>query len=1329
LNRQNNILFLLAFLFLLIPKDIIAQEYLFDIQYISLKDGLPNRQVMDLKQDIFGNIWGNSPEILFKYDGYTFQTFKRENLKVITEDYPTFGIDDKGLVWYRSTDVSLQILNPFTEKVQSVDQFLAAKKVKVNEATKQFITSKQLVSQSTDKSGRIQFLGYNGLWYDYQNSQIKEVYKHYNPIIIKGVYQEQTQTHIFFDKDTLFFLPPGGGIEKRLMPKKLNNIKIFNGIVYVGYKPDIRTSIYSWFQVKNKETVPLVFPNKEWQTGGVVDFVVDALGYQWLISGLYGNDKAIVCISPKGKVVYDEPVIINEKKTDLRKLFIDKQQNVWVTSTEGLFKITRRKIPFKKFLNINNPRGIIKIDGQIVIADGTEVSQTLLTSKAVSTLCDFRDGSVFLKEKNILWVGSYSNLLMRKDLKTGVERIFYFPENSYMYVPFRPKKSEKLWIGTSQGLCYLTENSDTIQRFITTDALLNIATIKQAHQNEKGTWLVTNKGLFLIDAKANVLEKCNLQTGFPTGTFNYLHQDKEQKGTFWIGTGGSGLIRWQPKTNTIKIFGRANGFLNENIYAVFEDDYGFLWLPSDYGLIRFNKETFEGITYLPEHGLPHEEFNTYSHYEDEEGNFYFGGLGGLISFHPKDIVNKVDGDVPLYFKTFKRLKNKETIAEDITAMVKKEQILTIRPDDKFFEIYFTLMDFKKKDKLYAYKIKGYDNDWNYTTDNFIRINSLPYGKYQLEVRGQIDGTTWSKTALTLNIKVMRPFYLQIWFILLSLVLLGVSIWQYTRYQTVKLTRDKEILENTVAERTAKINQQAEDLRVLDKTKTQFFSNITHEFRTPLTLIIGPVQQITEEVSSNPIKKRLQAVSKNAQLLLNLINQLLDLSKLESGKMELEIVRGDIIHYTQTLLENFQPLADKKEQTLDFISHQAIWETNFDEKKWQKIIFNLLSNAIKFTSNGGTIQLTLAKKILDGQDIIHLMVRDNGIGIKATDKEKLFNRFYQIDGTSTRMQEGTGIGLALVKELVELQNGTISVSSIVGQGTTFEVILPVSEAINVSPLSIPTLTEQQLLLVNDISQEQKEVVSTANTKKLDLLIIEDNKEIRQYIAHCLDQSKYNIIEASDGEEGIEKALEFVPDLIISDVMMPKKDGFEVIEAIRNEISTSHIPLILLTAKTALESRLKGFERGADAYLTKPFSPKELALRIRKLIEIRQGLQLRYQNGNHQTDSTNKGFAREDKFIIELKTFIMENLAEPDLKGDKIGQHFGLSRTSLYRKLKALTNQSVTEFIRTQRLIKAAELLSIGELTISEIAYHTGFSSPSYFARAFKKQYGKAPSEMK
>ncbi|MCO6493754.1 MAG: response regulator, partial [Phaeodactylibacter sp.] len=644
------------------------------------------------------------------------------------------------------------------------------------------------------------------------------------------------------------------------------------------------------------------------------------------------------------------------------------------------------------------------------------------------------------------------------------------------------------------------------------------------------------------------------------------------------------------------------------------------------------------------------------------------------------------------------------------------------------------------------------DQWVYTSENKISINYLPYGRYNIKVKGRGAAGAWSEMLLSVPVWVKKPFYLQWWFLLAALVS-GIGVIAAAIYWRInKLKRDRARLEAEVQKRTRQIEEdkqtiaaQAEALKELDKAKSRFFSNITHEFRTPLTLIIGPLEQaLAENPPPSILRRRMQGVIKNARHILGLINQLLDLSKMESGRMVVEAVRGDIVAYTRELAMQFQPLAGKKELRLHFISDQGSWEANFDRDKWDKVVYNLLSNAIKFTPPGNVIQLSIARACQEGREFIRLDVKDTGIGIDEEQIERVFDRFYQAPSPPRSPQggeefrnsppsgglggAGTGIGLALVKELVELQGGKVVVSSEVGKGTSFCILLPVLQAENIKPLAGRPAADvlSGLELAASEAAPQAKTPAEDNKEKLELLIIEDNEEMREYIRYCLGEDKYHITEAADGQEGIEKAQALIPDLIISDVMMPKKDGFAVTQAIRGNLSTSHIPLILLTAKASLESRLEGLQRGADAYLTKPFSPQELALRTGKLIEIRRLLQQRYQNASPPDEGG--AYRQEDEFITELRAYVLEHIDDADLSGDRIGRHFGMSRVHLYRKLKALTGQSITEFVKAVRLQKALELIREGKHNVSEIAYQTGFSSVSHFSRSFKQVFGKAPSEV-
>jgi signal transduction histidine kinase/CheY-like chemotaxis protein len=600
------------------------------------------------------------------------------------------------------------------------------------------------------------------------------------------------------------------------------------------------------------------------------------------------------------------------------------------------------------------------------------------------------------------------------------------------------------------------------------------------------------------------------------------------------------------------------------------------------------------------------------------------------------------------------------------------------------------------------------------------------------VKAKGDSDLWTNTELLIPIVVDKPFYLK-WQFTVSAFLTGLFAgYLYLRWRIKKLHAAKTKLELEVKNRTHQIEKdkrtielQAEELIALDLAKGRFFSNLTHEFRTPLTLIMGPLEQIIENPPPPAIlKRRARGILSNANHILGLINQLLDLTKLESKQMPIEVVNVDIVKYTGELIKRFTPLTNQKAQQLTFESSEKEWITYFDNDKWDKIVYNLVFNAIKFTPAGKAIHVGLNRLIQTDQVFIELLVIDSGIGIDEKNREAIFDRFFQIDLSTIRTNGGTGIGLSLVKELVDLLGGKISVTSEIKRGSTFQVVLPVLSAFEAKPYIHNEQNQFYIPGINKIGESLPSVHEKA--EELVILVVEDNAEIRDYICQCLGQGSYHIATAKDGEEGIDKAMTLIPDLIISDVMMPKKDGFALVEAIRNHVSTSHIPIVLLTAKTSIESKLQGLKRGADEYLTKPFNPRELDLRVKNLIEFRKRIQLRYSDSTLKT--VDPVFEKEDAFIAALKKYITENLDQPSLNGDNIGHHFGLSRVHLYRKLKALADTSISEYVKNMRLEKGFELLSQKQLTISEIAYEIGFTSPSHFSRSFREKYGKSPSQM-
>lgn len=650
-----------------------------------------------------------------------------------------------------------------------------------------------------------------------------------------------------------------------------------------------------------------------------------------------------------------------------------------------------------------------------------------------------------------------------------------------------------------------------------------------------------------------------------------------------------------------------------------------------------------------------------------------------------------------------------------------------------------------------------------------RVIPSPLGAYWFSIRQIPMGLSFLVFLLTFLLLLFKKdkfarvfsfgFFLYIAFSLTRLILINISdhpafshieeinhsflIFTTTvilAYRFVLITQEKQVankeklnaeLENLKQiQLTAQKTKEAERLEELEKIKSNFFSNITHEFRTPLTLIIEPLRQVIDQ-PEKPWLNKVKLAKNNSDKLLQLINQLLDVSKLENNQMQLELKRGNILEIVQPMFDSFSLLAKEKQIELSYNQPSSFRFFDFDRNKIEKIISNLISNAIKFTNNQETIQIKIKEQKLNGKPFFNFKIIDTGLGISTKDQAHIFDRFYQADGSNTRKHQGTGIGLSLSKELVELMDGTINLQSELNKGSIFEVSIPMHFEMEENASIKKNQTYQELTSNHDY-------VSTHDNKNIDLeanniaLVIEDNDELRQFIVSSIDEN-YQVIEASNGREGLEKAIEFIPNIIISDVMMPEMNGFEVCEKVKTNEKTAHIPLILLTAKTAMDSRIQGLEFGADAYMNKPFNTKELLLRMKNLIEVRVLLQQKF---SQEIESSTKGNQLSDpiistfdkQFLTRINEFILGEIGEDNLNIVDIAKEMGMSRTQLFRKIKALLNQSPSELLRNIRLKTAKQLLESKEGNISEIAYQVGFSSPRYFSTKFKEKYGVSPGDL-
>lgn len=1289
----------------------IGQKYLFNIEVIGVQDGLPNRKVYDITQDRTGFIWLSAMGAIYKYDGIYFKKYDHHLLNIPQDIVPFISIDYNNTVWYNTSYSKKQyfgILDPKKDSIYTIDY-----------ATSQNIKAKHVDCISRHNHHQYKVLIYTDkqkLWLYDKNPRYISLPSMPNSFTPRSIQYNGKKNFWLIAKHQLL------GIENGKIKINVKTKHTLQRVYSFNNKPIIETRI-----IPSKKT-----PTKHWVIEGdsLVPFQLQNHPIDYIRSILqihkdyivYATKNSIIAENHEGKIIYqfDLSDIISNSFTPISH-FIDQQQNIWLTSEDGLIKINIKENPFKILQKGNSIRGIYKKNNFLWTGgySGTFVQNT--DSNIIQKIPNETTPAFSFQETvdgNIM-VGGLGRKIVEYTLEGKKEKQYTLAIHSKFI--YRDTISNKYWIASDNELI-IWDKTTNITKKIHLPQWDIKARIRQLQNTSLGLCLVTSKGFFIIDVNiAQVVRHYSQKDGLPNDNLNYIHESSN--GTFWFGTRGHGLIKWNSAQNEYQLYSIKDGLSNNNIYAIVEDDYQNLWLSSDYGLIFFNKKNSTTKVYLPQNGIAHEEFNLHASFKDSNGEIYLGGLNGIIHFNPRNFYKEDSFSPSLHVNDIEVLTQTAKTFKSLLGEYQNHNLINLKASDKILRLNLALLDYENTSfNQYAYTIDTNQNQWIHSLSPSISIINPPYGKHLLTIKARGASGKWSNSHLSIPLFVKKPFYLEWYFFLILIISIVILTLIIIRWREHNLITNQKLLEKEVEKRTDKIATQAEKIKALDKAKTHFFANITHEFRTPLTLLIGPIEQMIKKLPSPEItKEKLNLVLKNAQNILGLINQLLDIAKLEDKKMVLEITHGDLVAYTKGIIDLFTSANNDKLLTLNFSSSHTNFETYFDKDKWHKIITNLLSNAVKFTPKQGKVLLHL--EVIPDQKI-QLTIADTGVGIPPNKLPYIFDRFYQADDSSSNYNTGTGIGLALVKEFVELQNGSIQVNSILNKGTSFIITLPLFLN-NKKVLETETVTE---LTTNNTLPDD----SSLDQDKLTLLIIEDNREMRAYIRSCINESQYDIIEAINGEDGIKKAQKIVPDLIISDVMMPKKNGFEVVNAIRTHVATSHIPLILLSARAALESRLEGLNRGADVYLTKPFSPKELVIRIHKLIEIRNILQNRYQKIATKPSSVldeSIPFQKEDSFIEELTNYILSNIDSNNLNAQSIGLHFGISRAQVYRKTDALIKIPIAQYIRSIRLKEAIKMLKDEELSLSEIAYKVGFTSLSRFSKVFKRVYGIPPSEWK
>ncbi|MCB0543273.1 MAG: helix-turn-helix domain-containing protein [Saprospiraceae bacterium] len=1014
-------------------------------------------------------------------------------------------------------------------------------------------------------------------------------------------------------------------------------------------------------------------------------------------------------------------------------LFVDRTETAWIMTTLGLVKLTLPETAFEQYFT--EPAAVC--NGNCSFRGMTEDNQGGIYASFYGGITWFdpkrkNARTTFSPERNSTFLpsglyldlhGLWLNNGSLMDIKTGMIRaVPGASAQSSEEGLFTRQKNGCLWRVYYQDLSYLGQLDGQLQwkkalELPDKNEYANDALYTSPYSDNI---FISHRGI-LIQYTPGTQKQIRYDPknwGLPVSRI--LAIEEVRKGSLWLAT-DIGLVRLDLVTGLARHYSEENGLVNNFVCGMLAEGDSCLWLSTNHGLSRFHIASGSFVNFFEEDGLSHNEFNRKSYLKARDGRMFFGGLRGINAFYPQKLMD-----------SWRRRNDAAQMVLASFEFVDEDRDTTIRIHDfagrpeihlyyqyQSFTFEYALTDFRNPQEIsYSYKMDGFEDHWSAPSKfNFIRFSRLPSGRYVFRVKARDSRGRWHPHELAINVIVHPPWWAT-WWAWLWYALLAGSV----AYGVFSFYRRRWNLQNELK------LEQAEALRLkeLDAFKTRLYTNLTHEFRIPLTVILGMAGQIRSEPQKY-LDEGTRLIETNGKNLLHLINQLLDLSKLENNAFQLHLQRGDIVPYLRYVTESFQTYANHKNLSLRFFTTLESMEMDYDPEQIKQVLTNLISNAVKFTPSGGEVSV----RVKEQQAQLFVEVKDTGIGISKENLPYIFDRFYQVDGSHTREGEGTGIGLAHTLELVKAMGGDIGVESEVGKGSTFLVRLQVTKNAPASDrvtLSRPVEGLPNIENLVNPPERYHSSLGSHHRKLPQLLIIEDNPDVVVYLKSCLKEL-YRIDVAFNGNIGIEKALENIPDLIISDVMMPEKDGYQVCDTLKNDERTSHIPIVLLTAKADAASKIAGLRRGADAYITKPFDKEEMLVRLEMLVERQKRMVAYFSKNLHAGNAqgeTEEAIRVEDAFMQKVRQIVEAHHGDEDFALPQLCQKIGLSRSQLFRKMQALSGTTPSDFIRSYRLNKAKTLLETTDLTVSEVAWQVGFKDLGHFSRSFQEAFGMPPS---
>jgi signal transduction histidine kinase/ligand-binding sensor domain-containing protein/DNA-binding response OmpR family regulator len=1330
--RKKILIFHLLFFYILQAQN---DDSNYVMEYINTSQGLPHDYVTSIISDDLNAKWIGTENGLTKYNGYNFDLIKpgKSYKKLKNENIEVLFKDDNNIIWIGTKSGGISSLDVRNNAITNYNHL-------IDKGKKGAIYIKAIAS---DGKGNI----WIGTWEDgvfVINPTKNILLKHIKitSVINSIVKDNQSNIWISYYKTVGKFNINGellanynfnDNLSDLLFDSKRNRLWIGTSLTttklyfydYATRKINfIETGVSSEFY----KTLSLDSKNRLW------------IG-TW-IKGLYRSNADLTKFS-KIELVSPDSGKLKINYNTILKVHHDKHNQVWVaTATGGVVKLIESK-GFKNASELIDPKSlnedlnfgaIYKSKTTLFVGNLNNgiYSGTNFTDLKPIKEVGFTKVISLYEHQNKLFIGT-KDLFHIYDLSS--KKIIFTSKKIIKVTSFYVDKDNMLFIGTQlSGIAVVAlqdiENEKAYRFYSdlkTGNDKIENSRITSIKEDSKGNvWVGTYNGLHLYD---RINKKFNAKSllindKLPSIIINAIAIKNDN---IWLGT-PSGMVKlvYENKKLSIKDkLTKEEGLNSDFICAITFDSKSNVWLSTKTEIVKYNEPKHFFISYGENDGVKTTSFNNRSFSNFENNMLYFGGIDNITYFNPDNINNNYS--VPEVIFTNLRVNNsiiQYPIEKDEHQIIDKNfsyvNKIQLTHNDNFFSIAFITNDFLGKLNVkYRYKLEGYQNNWlDLQNQNEINFAGLNNGEYVLKVSATRDNQTWS-TPKSISIEILNSPWKSNWAILVYLTIMLLCL-----YYIIQFNNDRLKLKNSLE--IAK-NDKEKEIE-LSELKLNFFTNISHEFRTPLTLIISPLNELMENLDVNPkIAKKLSIIDRNANRLLNLINQLLDFRKAEYGLLQLNVSNGNIVRFSKEVHLYFNEMAKSKGIKYKFKHNQDEILFPFDRNKIEIVLCNLLSNAIKYCNAGNKITLEVSKV----DDFCFISVKDTGLGMEADYLDKIFDHFYQIKTAESTEMIGSGIGLSFSKKIIELHHGSIEVKSQINNGAEFIIKLPLNLNCYEGQIDTNFINTDNIKAYDTKWNENQIENLSLTTKENTLLLIDDNQEILDYLKDILSDS-YTILMANNGDEGFKIASTEIPDLIVSDVMMPGKDGITLCKELKSQIITSHIPIILLTARSSTVFEIQGLQTGADDYVTKPFNPTIIKARIASLLENRKKIRALLLN-KIQFEPTvteiEKDANTESAFIQKAIILVENNLQNSSFSIDNMVDELNMSQSTLYRKIKSLTGLSLTSFIRSIRLKKAAHLILIDDLNLSQIAYEVGFNDYKYFKISFEKQYNCLPSKYK